>query len=858
MGCGGSKKTQAEMTFGADAPRGCSDCWCIPVWFIACVVQALVAWVAMHNGHPKHLIFGTDYQGDLCGSSDPFDSPHTDLHHGLDGDWSEYKYLWYPVDMKVLFGSNGDAIKGASDVWTKAAKNAVCVKKCPSKGDTVYTYGQAKDGTNGPYSYDVGYDSIATLRRCLPTSLPVGIAAREGGAIEMRMEPVRWEERVIDKTTARGAVAPTGAVDRAASAYDSGLGAWMCTSPSALCVNVPPGTYGAVEDQSQCEEQCSASQGAGGLALNIATQTMADVYESLPVVGYCAILALVMGAVWLILMRHSAYVIICISLVIIFSFLGGIGWILYAHAPAADTPKYWYWASYTVWGVDGILMLFFLIFRRTIKTAALVIMESCEVMLSSLRTLFIPIGTALVSVVFTLFCALVYIYIESMKKAELPGELGFIDDETKGQASGWVTTDAERTIKFMWWWNVFFYFWGSCFIGDFAYMVLAIIGVFWYYSAPSMEHQEKEGIPEEDRQEKEAPGICKAVSTALFHHVGTLAVGSFIVAVIKLIRFIFLKMKEQFEKRLGKNAARVVVCLIECLLWCIEKIVQAVTRRSYIMTAITGDGFFPSAWAALSLMISNAVLVVATEFIEASTAVIGKVLIMSFAVGFCYMAIEWWHMVPDGTQIWGPLLACAIASYTIASIFMNVFGTITSTILVTFMYDNDDQSDGDVYMPAALRNTVGKIEAHGKEKPPFKKGDVLRLRHPRDGIRLGRQGQDLRISGEHEDAQNATFTVCELEPMFEVQVTNVAKAGHESLPYVASYNNGHAPSYAFMPESQERECKWYDPCLIIIFPFRLVLCLLTCGRVPCLDPFGGEDSDDEDEGKGGDYGTLKA
>eukprot|EP00756_Hemistasia_phaeocysticola_P004318 Hpha_TRINITY_DN12748_c0_g2::TRINITY_DN12748_c0_g2_i1::g.114497::m.114497/K15377/SLC44A2_4_5; solute carrier family 44 (choline transporter-like protein), member 2/4/5 len=854
MGCCGEAKSQADQDFGPKASRGCTDCWCTPVWFLACMIQFLVAWVAMKNGHPNHLIFGTDYQGDLCGSTSSFDSPNLNLQKGLQGDWSEYSYLWYPLDVSLLLKSNGDAIGGAGDVWNNAVKNAVCVKKCPRKGDIVYTYGKGKNGEEPPFSYDVEYESAATLRRCLPISVPAAVATRDSVGFEMRMEPIEWHERAIDDLTPRGAVAPIGAVDRAASGMDNGLGAWLCTSPSAICVNVPPGTYGATEDKSICESTCASSQGSGGLGLNVATQMMADIYDTLPVLGGSALLALAMGAGWLVLVRYYTYAVIMFSLLLVFFMLGGIGFLLYAHAPDAVAPKYWYYAAYIAWGTDGILMIFFLFFRKTIKIAAMVIMESGRVVLSEMRTLFIPVGTAFFSMIFTLFCALVYIYIQSMKKADMPGELAWVD---YGNGTDWVAHHSHRTIQFMWWWNLFFYFWGTCFIADFAFMVLAIIGVYWYYSVESLDHQRKQGVKEEDLKQKEGPGITESVSVALFHHMGSLALGSFLVAVVKLVRFVMMKTKESIERRLGKRAAAALVCIIECMLWCIEKLVQAVTRRAYIMTAITGDSFFPSAWSALSLMLSNAVLVAATEFIETSTELIGKILMTSFGVVFCYASIEWWGFAPAGTQLYGPLLACALASYTIAGIYMNVLDTITSTILMTFMFDEADQSDDDLYMPGELKSTVGRIEKHGRVKTPFKVGEVLRLRHPSSGIKLGRKGQDLKLG--KEESRVAFFTVYRTEPELEVTymkedelgkgLTHGYVAPRLPLPYLPAYNDGHAPHYTFMLKSHElhQNCKWYDPLLIIIFPIRLLLCMLTCGTVECLDPFHHDEDDESDD-----------
>eukprot|EP01062_Namystynia_karyoxenos_P073552 TRINITY_DN70350_c0_g1_i1.p1 TRINITY_DN70350_c0_g1~~TRINITY_DN70350_c0_g1_i1.p1 ORF type:complete len:879 (+),score=253.37 TRINITY_DN70350_c0_g1_i1:85-2637(+) len=824
-----------KVEYGPWASRGCSDCPCLVVFILAILLQSAVAWVAYRNGEPKQLIFGVDYQGDVCGDSGKHASPNVGLHYGLDGDWSDYRYLWYPIDMSKLI-SNGDLIGGTSDLWEWAMRNAVCVKQCPAKGDTVYTYGDDAEGNSPPSYYTAKYDSAATLHRCLPVSLPA-VQSKAGVAVP-RMVPVVWAERSIDRDSELGWEQPYGAVRRVAVGQDNGLGAWLCTSPSALCVNVPLGTSGAVADADKCEQQCAARTGASQLALNVATEAMGDVFDCMHIIGFVALIALAAGALWLIFVRFCAFKVVLVSLLLMFALIGGVGYIIYKHAPSADKPKYWYWTSYAIWGVDALLIIFFLVFRKTLKIACQVVTEASIIVMSSPTTLLLPVCTALFSLVFSLFCGAVYVYVQSMKHTHLPGMLenGL---NAVGNSSTWVESNHQTTIEYMWWWNIFFFYWGSCFISDFAFMVLAIVGVYWYYSAPA-EDVQREKVVDEKVRSKEAPGVCRALCVVFWHHLGTLAVGSFILAVVKFIRFVFLHFKNTLAKRLGKNTAAAILCCIECMLWCLEKVVEAVSRRAYVITAIDGGSFLGSAWHALKLMVANAVMVGATTFIEVAMEIIGKLLITSFGCVFCYFAIEHWHLAPQGTAVWTPMAVCGLVAYFIAGIFMHVFETITSTLLIVFLHDQEDPEDGDAYMPSELRDILDKIEEHGKDQK-FKIGSKVRVRRPGDGLRLGDDG---RMTLTEETLSGLIFTVKKVEPEFLVE--------HEGTDYsyLPKYNLDRSAELSFVDEKTQQGCRWYDPFLCILFPFRLVLCVLTCGAIKCLNPFGSDDEEDpEDAGE---------
>ena len=110
------------------------------------------------------------------------------------------------------------------------------------------------------------------------------------------------------------------------------------------------------------------------------------------------------------------------------------------------------------------------------------------------------------------------------------------------------------------------------------------------------------------------------------YHLGTLAFGSLIIAILRMIRlmieYIEHKIKEYGQdnpivkvgekgtflpNKFGgiKNFRQCVICFCRCCFWCLEKFMKFLNRNAYIMTAIYGKNFCWSAKEAFSLLFRN-------------------------------------------------------------------------------------------------------------------------------------------------------------------------------------------------------------------------------------------------------------
>jgi hypothetical protein len=139
----------------------------------------------------------------------------------------------------------------------------------------------------------------------------------------------------------------------------------------------------------------------------------------------------------------------------------------------------------------------------------------------------------------------------------------------------------------MFWYMLFGVLWVTAFLraqSSFITMVSAST----YYFDSSMTKPEGE-------QEGEAD-VSLAFKFTFMYHSGSLAVGSFIIALIQFIRIIFLTVTQKLKEASGEN--QLIVCAVkcaECCLKCIEDVCEYISKAAYAYMAVSGDNFFNSA-----------------------------------------------------------------------------------------------------------------------------------------------------------------------------------------------------------------------------------------------------------------------
>ena len=258
-----------------------------------------------------------------------------------------------------------------------------------------------------------------------------------------------------------------------------------------------------------------------------------------------------------------------------------------------------------------------------------------------------------------------------------------------GTAGVLKTVELEDDLRYSIYYHIFGYFWVTQFLVAFVELVIALAITRWYF-APEEADGKKQGLPPSP--------VSAAVSIACKYHLGSVAFGSLIIAIVKAIRAVFEYVTAKYvcawfvvavvvvvvvvvvvcggggsawpshffhctvyfaacvcgcrlEKNGGRNPVfRCLRCCCSCCLWCLEKCLRFINRQAYIQIAITGESFCTSARAAFSLVLHNlarfgALTVVATLFL-----ILGRLFVAGGATLIAYGVLTKMDRYTDETR----------------------------------------------------------------------------------------------------------------------------------------------------------------------------------------------------------------
>uniref|UniRef100_A0A6Q2Z6V5 Choline transporter-like protein n=1 Tax=Esox lucius TaxID=8010 RepID=A0A6Q2Z6V5_ESOLU len=200
---------------------------------------------------------------------------------------------------------------------------------------------------------------------------------------------------------------------------------------------------------------------------------------------------------------------------------------------------------------------------------------------------------------------------------------------------------------------------------------------------------------------------------------GSLAFGSLILAMVQMAQII-LEYLDSKLKGANNIVARFLLCCFKCCFWCLERFIKFINRNAYIMIAIYGKGFCPSARDAFYLMMRNVVRVAVLDRVTDFLLFLGKMLIAG-TVGviafffFTHKIPIVQEEVPTLHYYLVPLLTVIAGSYLIAHGFFSVYTMCVDTLFLCFCEDlerNDGSPEKPFLMSAGLHNILRKTDYH--------------------------------------------------------------------------------------------------------------------------------------------------
>ena len=191
-------------------------------------------------------------------------------------------------------------------------------------------------------------------------------------------------------------------------------------------------------------------------------------------------------------------------------------------------------------------------------------------------------------------------------------------------------SSSEDVLFYMFWYHLLGFLWANQLVQAISMTTISGAYSFWYFYGRD---EEKKG---------QVPlAFLKSLKRVLRYHIGSMAFGSLIVALVQLARIILAYVDSQTKTWQDKSKVlKIAFKVVACCLWCFEKLVKFVTRNAYIFIAINGKAFCSSAKHAFWTIIKNLFLVGFVNLVSVILILLGKLIIMVGCGVLAYIYIE--------------------------------------------------------------------------------------------------------------------------------------------------------------------------------------------------------------------------
>jgi hypothetical protein len=247
----------------------------------------------------------------------------------------------------------------------------------------------------------------------------------------------------------------------------------------------------------------------------------------------------------------------------------------------------------------------------------------------------------------------------------------------------------------LFWVFMFGFFWITAFIIAILQFTIAATTALWYFQGSN----------------SDAPSVSvlTGVIWAFRYHLGSLAFGSFLIAVVTMLKVIFEYYAKKVEKMSGDNPmVKFLLCIARCVIWCLDACVKFISENAYIQVAINGVSFCEGAKNGFFMMLRNPGTYAATTIVGWIMTAIGKGVILGITV---YMTMTLAHenvmVATEGGKIQQPFVPAFVVlliSWLVSALFISIFDFSCLTILQCFITSKEVAKDGNgkVFAPKSL------------------------------------------------------------------------------------------------------------------------------------------------------------
>lgn len=248
---------------------------------------------------------------------------------------------------------------------------------------------------------------------------------------------------------------------------------------------------------------------------------------------------------------------------------------------------------------------------------------------------------------------------------------------------------------------------------------IIIVGASTYYYNNTAENTEVE----------EQADICYGFQCAYLHHMGSLAMGAFFIALVRFIKYMFYYAAKKMQKATGDDGVtRALVACGACCLECIEKIVDYLNESAFCYLAVTGEHFLLAAWHGFLLNLKHGLKFAFANFLAKCFIFLGKVLIVLVNIATLLLLMKFvFHDMEEMSAAGpaGPVLLVGFVTYVAASLFLGMLEKTVMAMLTAYCVDVDLNGGVAKFGPATFHDReLGSMRAgQGSKRRRKKRAD---------------------------------------------------------------------------------------------------------------------------------------
>jgi len=366
----------------------------------------------------------------------------------------------------------------------------------------------------------------------------------------------------------------------------------------------------------------------------------------------------------------------------------------------------WSYATGCITGLLTLCMLCTLCCAgRTLETAAALVDTAADCMLSMWSVVLEAVIDMVLRLVllFSLMYGLFWVVSCGDVHADSGATIG--DQRVTGMTR---SLSFSKEQQYMIAYYVFGCFWIMELANAIGQFVISYMVVLWYYT------------PKESGR-KIAPllALPRAYCAAFFCHLGSLAIGSFSIAMVRMAKVALGALAANANAK-GNKALECIAKSLGCILECFQNCMEFINKNAYVDIAINSNNFCMAAKHSFTFMFSNPGEIVLLNGSCLIFQVIGVFSVMGLTGGLAYFGVthsEEYYSPTSQHYVAAPMLVSAVAACMgglIATVFMLVFDQTADTLLYTFTWNKSKggPSATNLYAPDSLLRIESKTAGY--------------------------------------------------------------------------------------------------------------------------------------------------